>query len=51
MHRLVIRTHTIREVVQDLMNAGFSAAQAKALILTIKKIHDGPWEEPPEEEK
>lgn len=46
MHKLVIRTHTIKEVVQRLVDAGFSPAQAKALILTIKLVHDGPWEEP-----
>lgn len=49
MHRLAVEEAQIREAIQRLIGAGFSPAQAKAIIVTIKVIHDGPWAEPEEQ--
>ncbi len=48
MHKLMVGVSQVREALQHLVAAGFSAQQAKAIILTIKVIHDGPWLEPEE---
>jgi len=44
MHRIKPDDAILRRTIADLTMVGFSVAQAKALIITIKRIHDGPSE-------